>query len=248
VITLALNSTHNLEWVRDFCEGLSQTIRESNCVLLGGDTVYTSGPLMVSITAFGEVESRRMVTRLNARAGDIIAITGAIGDGALGLKLRTDNTFLPNLDPESRYYLIDRYLHPQPRLNLRNALIQYASAAMDVSDGLIGDLERMIKASRDTSGLGLGARITLDAVPLSPSARIAIGYAHELHETALTGGDDYEILCTVPPQHFKAFRALVHSNALDVTPIGEMTMSGRVVCEDNKGTERTFSTPAYRHF
>lgn len=229
------------DWCAGFSVGLAQASREARCPLLGGDTVNAPA-LTLSITAFGTVPAGRMVRRQGGAPGDILFVSGTIGDAALGLacRLAPEEAWVQALAPEHRAHLIDRYLHPQPRLALAPALQDFASAAMDVSDGLIGDGDKL--------GSGLGAQCHLGDVPLSPAAQAAIHGAPDRFDLAVTGGDDYEILCAVPPAQAAAFAEAARAAGVPVTRIGELGGSGakKTWC-DRTGAERVFTRRSYSH-
>jgi thiamine-monophosphate kinase len=186
LLGLALPGDWTNDWLDAFAAGLAEDARAYRAPLMGGDTGGTPGPLTVSITALGRAE--RFVPRTGAKPGEAIFVSGPIGDAALGLAIRRDPAFAARLSPAARDHLIGRYLLPQPRLDLSAWLAANASAAMDISDGLAGDLAKLGSAS------GVSAIVDLSAVPLSDSAREAIALDSALFETAITGGDDYEIL------------------------------------------------------
>ncbi|GLK82498.1 thiamine-phosphate kinase [Ancylobacter defluvii] len=199
-----------------FARGIGEDARDYGAPLLGGDTVKTPGPFTVSITALGAVPSGTMVRRSGARPGQAIVVTGSIGDGALGLALRLDpaRPGFRGLSPAERAVLADRYLHPRPRLALAEALRAHASAAMDISDGLIGDAAKLLAVS------GVAGTIEAGAVPLSAAARAAVAAEPALLETALTGGDDYEILATVPHDRLDALSMVATAAGFGLTVIG----------------------------
>ena len=199
LLAIALAPDWTNEWLAAFATGLGEDARAYGCPLLGGDTVATPGPLTLSITALGEAPKGKFVSRSAAQPGDGLFVSGTIGDAALGLRLRYDKVLANQLSPQARDYLLERYLLPRPRLELGPALRAHASAAMDISDGLAGDLAKLVKASR------VGAQVTLSEVPLSDAAKEAIAIDPNLMEVALTGGDDYEILCcvSVDTRHFE---------------------------------------------
>jgi thiamine-monophosphate kinase len=171
--------------------------------------------LWISITALGQVPAGHMVRRVGARPGDRICVTGTIGDAALGLALRRGNAaWASHLTGQERDHLTDRYLHPRPRLAAAQALRENASAAMDVSDGLAGDLAKMLRAS------GVSATIEVKAIPLSQAAEAALAGDARLMDQVVTGGDDYEILCAVPQDHLPAFLEQTAGAGIDVTVIG----------------------------
>lgn len=244
VLTLALPKGWTESWLADFAEGLGAMAGEGGCPLIGGDTVSTSGPLTLSITAFGSVPAGRMLLRSSAKPGDIIAVTGTIGDGALGLQAHGPDrpAWVGKLAEADRAFLADRYLHPQPRTALASALQAHASAAMDVSDGLIGDLAKLLAASK------VGAEIDLDAVPLSPAARSAVMADPALAELAWTGGDDYEILCTVPEREYLSLAAAAEAASLSLARIGRVTTEAGSVRYTEAGRPRTFARGSFAHF
>lgn len=186
LLALALPGEWTNAWLEAFAAGLAEDARAYAAPLIGGDTGATPGPLTISITALGRAQ--RFVPRSGAKPGDHIFVSGPIGDAALGLAVRRDAGLAGRLSAEARDYLIGRYLLPQPRLDLSAWLAANASAAMDISDGLAGDLAKLCRAS------GVSATVDLPCVPLSDAAREAIALDPALFETAITGGDDYEIL------------------------------------------------------
>ena len=220
LLGLALPRDWTEAWLEAFCAGLGDDARAYACPLLGGDTTSTPGPLTLSITAFGEVAAGRMVPRTGAQAGDALYVTGTIGDAALGLHVRraapADAVWLEALAPAEAEALRCRYLLPQPRLAMRLALA-HARAAMDVSDGLVGDLAKMLALE------GLGAIFEAADVPLSPAVRAAIALAPRLLVTALTGGDDYEILCAVAPEQTAAFEIVAAEAGV---PVARLASAG----------------------
>lgn len=191
LLSLALPTDWTNDWLAAFAAGLAEDAATYAAPLIGGDTTATPGPLTISITALGRAS--RFVPRTGAKAGDVVYVSGTIGDAALGLALRRDPDLAARLSPSARAHLLDRYLLPRPRLDLVQLLRDHASAAMDVSDGIAGDLTKLCAAS------GVSAVVEAPMVPLSDAAREAIALAPSLFEIALTGGDDYEILFTAAP-------------------------------------------------
>lgn len=213
LLALALPPETGEEWVAAFARGLGDDSAHYGCPLFGGDTVRTPGPVAISITAFGLVPSGCMVRRAGAKPGDRIMVSGTIGDAALALRVRRDGLAVSDA---ARAHLRERYQLPRPRTALAAAVRAHATAAMDVSDGLAGDLAKLCRVS------GMTARVTLADVPLSDAARSVVAQDRALLETACTGGDDYEIVCTVPPVKLAAFRAAAASAKVPVSEIGEI--------------------------
>jgi len=172
-----------------FAAGLGEDLQTFGLDLLGGDTVVTPGPFWASLTAMGWVPEGRMLRRAGARAGEAVWVSGTIGDGALGLAVAKGD-----LDDASGE-LIERYRRPRPRLDLRDVLRAHATAAADVSDGLVADAAHIAQAS------GVGLVLDLDLAPLSGAARAWLRRQPDRAAARLrlaTGGDDYEIVCTAP--------------------------------------------------
>ncbi|MEK9282399.1 thiamine-phosphate kinase [Bradyrhizobium sp. ISRA442] len=244
VLTLALRSKEDA-WLGAFADALGEDAKVFACPLLGGDTVSTPGPQMISITAFGRVPQGRMVSRTGARLGDRILVTGTIGDAALGLDILKGGAAAQALasDPRAEEMLVSRYRVPQPRNPLAEAVRDHATAAMDVSDGLAGDLTKLCAAS------GVSATIEVASVPLSAAAaglvaRNAVGI-----ETLLSGGDDYEVLCTVPAAQSDALIAAGRAVGVAVTAIGTIVEgSERPRFLDGRGKELVLQRLSYSHF
>ena len=234
LMTLCLPREIDDAWMAAFAAGLADDLRAYGCPLLGGDTVRAP-MLSISITALGVVPTGRMVRRDGARPGDRLLVSGTIGDAALGLLCRTDRL-------TSDAHLLDRYLRPRPRTALAAALRDHANAAMDVSDGLAGDLDALLAASDVT------ARVDVADVPLSEAALAAIAWDARHRETVLTGGDDYELLAAVPEANVQGFRRAAAEAGVDVTMIGEVLEgSGPARFMEAVGTELQLSDRAYSH-
>ncbi len=242
LLALALPPDWTNEWLTDFAAGLGEDARAYGCPLLGGDTVATPGPLTLSITALGEAPNGRFVPRSAAKPGDALFLSGTIGDSALGLRLRSDKALANRLSPKARDYLLQRYLLPLPRLELGPALRAHASAAMDISDGLVGDLAKLVKASR------VSARVSLSDVPLSDAAREAIAIESNLMEVALTGGDDYEILCCISADATH-FEQSARAAGAPCARIGEIIAGdGETAFLDPQGKVMKFNRLSFSHF
>ncbi len=224
-----------------FAQGLAEDQRLFGLKLLGGDTVSTSGPLMLSVTMLGWTPTGRMVKRSGAAAGNVMLVSGTIGDGHLGLTAARDQ--LAGVSKDATAFLADRYRLPQPRTALREVLRLHSTAAADVSDGLLADAGHISEAS------GLGVEIDLDRLPLSAAAREWLDQADE-PEAALmklaTGGDDYEIVCTVQPDAVEAARLQATQAGVSLTPIGRMK-AGRGVSAVFQGREVKITKAGWTH-
>ncbi|MBT3070640.1 thiamine-phosphate kinase [Rhodomicrobium sp. Az07] len=199
LLTLALPAAPTEEWAHIFAGGLARAQAAFGVSLIGGDTVTARGQWWLSVTALGEAPARPLV-RGGGSPGDVLYVTGTLGDAALGLKLRLGLAdFAEALSPDERDHLARRYLYPEPRMSLSHALAAHASASMDLSDGLALDLARLCAAS------GVTATVDTSALPLSEAAHTALVAHPALIETILTGGDDYEILAAVPPDTASCF-------------------------------------------
>jgi thiamine-monophosphate kinase len=245
LLSLALPQTLGADWLEAFARGLGEDARAYHCPLMGGDTDRTPGPVTVSIAAFGIVPCGTMVRRRGARPGDLVVVTGTIGDGALGLLVRRDGdtAIRWQLDQRQRDHLIERYLLPQPRNAIAEALRQHATAAMDVSDGLAGDLGKLCAVS------AVAADIHVARVPLSDAARKALASDPLLIEPALTGGDDYEVVATVPAEARDALMAAAEAAGVALTEIG-VIRADRPGAHflDHGGRPLLFKKPSFSHF
>jgi len=244
VLTLALRRADDA-WLSAFARGLGEDARTFDCPLLGGDTVSTPGPLTVSITAFGRVPAGKMVPRSGARPGDRVMVTGTIGDAAVGLDILTGGPAASALasDAAARDMLIDRYRVPQPRNGLAEAIRTHASGAMDVSDGLAGDLAKLCAASR------VSAVIEVPRIPISAAAQGVLAQRAVDIEAMISGGDDYEILCTVPDTSCAALSAAAAQAGIALTAIGTVIAgSDAPRFLDNEGRELPLARRSYSHF
>jgi thiamine-monophosphate kinase len=244
VLTLALRAADEA-WLKPFAQALGEDCARFGCPLLGGDTVSTPGPLMISITTFGRVGEGRMVRRNGAKPGDLVVVTGTIGDAALGLDVLKHGTVATALadDAEARDLLVGRYRVPQPRTALASAVRDHAHAAMDVSDGLAGDLAKLCQAS------GVSATIDVARIPLSAAAVSLIASGTVDIEAIVSGGDDYEILCAIPQNRFEAFARAAGLAGVAVTTIGTVS-AGKSVARflDADGREIALQRLSYSHF
>ena len=228
-LTLPQNDT---TWLQQFADGLRQTADAFKLQLIGGDTCH--GGLSISIQIAGLVPSGRYVTRGQANPGDLILVTGELGNAALGLAQRQGEIDLPQELREKCLLALNR---PLPRLELSPFLRQFASAAIDISDGLQGDLAHVLKAS------GCGANIGQSALPVN--AWIAERGAYHY---ALAAGDDYEICCCVPAKYRTEIESWNHEHPdCRLSEIGEIIGSGYFL-HDGENLTDLGKVQGYRHF
>lgn len=223
------------DWIARFVAGLAEDQRGFGLRVLGGDTVATPGPATFSLTIIGTVEPGRALRRQGAGPGDELWVSGTVGDGALGLLSLTGR-----LPPDP--HLADRYRLPRPRLALGQALAGIATAAMDVSDGLMQDLGHLARAA------GCAAAIEAPAVPLSAPVRAAIDADPALIERVLTGGDDYELLFAAPASEADRVQAAGRAAQTPVTRIGRFTEGRGVSVLDGSGAGIPLTRGGWSHF
>jgi thiamine-monophosphate kinase len=245
LLSIGLPAGLPTDWLKSFAQGLREDAAHYRCPLLGGDTDRSPGALTVYIAAVGTVPHGTMVRRAGAHEGDLVMVTGTIGDAALGLALRKDPAAAARwkLDDAMREHLLSRYLLPQPRNAIAEALRRHANAAIDVSDGLAGDLAKLARVS------GVGAAVAVERVPLSPAARTVLAAEPQMIETILTGGDDFEVVAAVPGDQVDDLRAEAAAAGVALTEIGIVETGphqARFVAANGKTL--AFKRPSYSHF
>lgn len=234
-LTVALPRDLPDAWVEGFARGLREDQTRYRVHLIGGDTI-AAADLVVSMTMLGRVERDCELRRSGARPGDTLYVSGTIGDAGLGLRAQRGE--LPGLDADARAFFLDRLLHPSPRLRLGRALVAVASAAIDVSDGLLADLGHLCDQS------GVAAAVRLGDVPRSAPAADLGGddLAH------LSSGEDYELLFTAPAQHRDAIAALAVRLGIVLTAIGEIAEGAGVRVLDPDGAPIAVERRGFTHF
>jgi thiamine-monophosphate kinase len=241
-LTLPLVNEH---WLAAFSQGLVPLARQFNCPLVGGD--ISRGPLNIAIQVQGQGETA--IGRDGARDGDLIYVTGCLGDSLLALASFDLDTHLGSdfrIDPvalsdQDRAYLHEAYYRPQPRVEFGRQIANIASAAIDISDGLLGDLGHICNAS------AVGAELDLGALPLS--ACLAASLPEELQQqAALLGGDDYELCVTVAADKAADLESIADGLGLRLSRIGKIRDGYGIDCRDKEGQLREFDASAYQHF
>jgi thiamine-monophosphate kinase len=249
-LVTALDQATKEGWIERFAAGLGEAQRAFGMRLLGGDSVATSGPACLTISALGLTPTGTARLRSGARPGDCLFVTGSIGDALLGLRLaqgQMPSNLVHALDPADRSFLLARLRRPCPRTAFAPALRTLATAALDISDGLAADLGHMARAS------GVDLHVRAAAVPLSATARKSVACQPELLPLLLTGGDDYEVAFTAPPSRALAIDEAASAIGLPVACIGEVRAcppqrSGQVIFCDEEGQRLVFARSGYQHF
>ena len=225
----------DVSWLEEFSSGLLELAAEYGVELVGGDT--TLGPLTVSVQILGLVPAGTALRRDGARAGDLLAVSGTLGDAAAGLTFSRQRMLGPTADMAA---LIQRFEYPAPRVRLGLAARGVANAAMDLSDGLVGDLPKLAQAS------GLAAHVDVEKLPLSAAMRGAAG-SQQARDWALGGGDDYELLFAISPESFPVLERSAGQLNLTLTPIGQLRAGAGVTWSLN-GEEFAPGVSGYDHF
>lgn len=242
-IALALAEGTGEDWLEHFARGLAADQARYGVSLLGGDTLRAAGGTTIAVTALGRVPRGATVRRRTARPGDVVWVTGTFGDASLHVVARTDRGRAWRLDEAALASLRERYLYPDPPVAAHVCVRRFASAAMDVSDGLLGDLRKLVRVA------AVSAVVDPAAVPLSPVVRAIVEADPTARTTALTGGDDYQILATVPPIIGEAFREALADAGVSAVPIGRIERgTGEVFLEEAGARTRVGEHASYRHF
>jgi thiamine-monophosphate kinase len=240
LLTTALPPAFGAEWLAAFVRGLEEDQHRFGVDLLGGDSVATPGPASLSLTAIGEVAAGMEVRRSGAQPGDLVWVSGTIGDAFLGLGAR--GGAFPELPAEHRAALIARFQIPDPRVELGQRLAGIAHAMIDVSDGLLADLGHICETSH------VAAVVELERLPLSPAARLLVAAKPGIRSRLATGGDDYELLFSAPPDTAESIAALSAQLSVPITTVGRIEAGAGVRPVNGAGQTITVEATGYRHF
>jgi thiamine-monophosphate kinase len=240
LLALSLPDWIGAAWLDAFARGLGEDQRAFAITLIGGDTTHTPGPLTLTITALGSVPCGTMVRRSGAKAGDLVFVSGTIGDAGGGLAILKGEC--GPVSPEERELLIARYREPSPRLALGLALRGIANAALDVSDGLLADLAHVAETSK--------VRIEVDTqrIPVSPALRALWGDDQPARVRAATAGDDYEIAFTVPEAIRSDVLKAAAAAGVAITEIGRAVAGEGVALLDANRRPIAVPRKGYTHF
>jgi len=221
-------------WIEEFARGFFMLAERYNVALVGGN--LARGPLNITVTVHGFAPSGQALTRRGAQAGDQLFVSGCLGDAAAGLQLLQAHQQATETDS-----CVQRFCFPEPRIHAGLALRGIASAAIDISDGLAADLGHLLKAS------GAGAQLLVERLPLSPSLLRHYSREQALN-LALSGGDDYELCFSVPPERMPLLESHLHALDCVVTCIGEITAAKILRCLRYDRSEWPLPVSGYKHF
>ena len=236
-LNLSLNTKKTSKiWLQEFALGCKDVQQKFNISLLGGDTSATNGNIVLSATIFGQTKER-YIPRNGAKEGDLIFVTGFLGDSFLGLKNLTGEMNIIN----NKEYFIDRYKNPKPRIEIINLLKKVASSALDISDGLLQDLNHITNSS------GLSGTVFFDKIPISPLAENLINHNKDLKLKLFNHGDDYEILFTAEKKYFSYINSYRNQLSYPITEIGQIE-SGKELILLDKNNIKILYKKGFMHF
>ena len=244
VLSLTLNEQITQAQLGDFCQGLANDQHKYGLKLWGGDTTRTSGPIVLSVTIIGTVSAGKVVKRSTAQPGDILCVTGTIGEPHLGLKFASNQMDSATSEKHRKDWL-QAYHVPNPPYGLRHSIRSCASAALDVSDGLIADAGHLAKASN------ISLTLNLFDMPISPASTDWVARQDDpTHAmTALaTGGDDYQVLLTVNPVKCDELLSISTTCDIKLTKVGSVDKGEGIKVLDKKGRSLAIDKPGYTHF
>ena len=218
LLSLALPPEVSADWLEGFASGLREIQDETGISLVGGDTTASPGPLTITITALGLVPQEQAVMRLGAKPGDQLYVSGTIGDACLGLRLLREPALAESwgLAEEDVAFLVNAYRRPGPNNDLAILVRNFAQAAIDVSDGLVGDIEKLCQVSH------VGARIESACVPFSPAAAKALQREPDLLPVLITAGDDYGVVVAVSEKSAPDFESEAEAKGAAFTRVGKV--------------------------
>jgi thiamine-monophosphate kinase len=245
LLALALPAAPTPAWLEAFASGLRKLQEQAGIVLVGGDTTRTPGPLSLTVTALGLVPQGHAVLRLGAKQGDRLYVSGTIGDACLGLRLLREPALARawRLSEKDSAFLVDRYRRPEPPTDLALLIRNFAVSAIDVSDGLVGDVEKLAQVSH------VSASIETARVPFSAPAQKALQREPGLLPTLLTAGDDYEIVAAVPEGAAASFEAEAAAKGARLTMIGRIeALPGEVRVLRPDGEPLKLDRKEFSHF
>lgn len=245
LLSLALPPEVSADWLEGFASGLREIQDETGVSLVGGDTTASPGPLTITITALGLVPQEQAVMRLGAKPGDQLYVSGTIGDACLGLRLLREPALAESwgLAEEDVAFLVNAYRRPGPNNDLAILVRNFAQAAIDVSDGLVGDIEKLCQVSH------VGARIESAYVPFSPAAAKALQREPDLLPVLITAGDDYGVVVAVSERSAPDFESEAEAKGAAFTRVGNLVPAEEeVTAVGPEGHPLALKHKGFRHF
>ena len=237
-ISIALPKHINDSWIKSFAKGLALEQKKFNISLMGGDTVSTSGPLTINIVCIGSIKKNKLIRRNSAKPGDDLYVTGEIGSAKIGLEIIKNNIVAKG---NKKNYFIKKYRFPDPKNLLGPKLINLASSSIDISDGLISDLNHICLASN------VRAQINYSLLPVSPFISNLKIAENKLVSILLNGGDDYEILFTSKSGNYEKIINLSKSLEVNITKIGSIVDGEGIEVFDNESKKIDIILDGYKH-
>ncbi len=241
LVSLSAPSSASFEFIRNLYRGMGRLAKQFNTFLIGGDTTSSRNGISITITLLGKAKKDSVIYRHGAENGDLIYVTGSVGDSSLGWLMLKKNR-----GSSRKNSLIRKHLAPSPRveIGIEIARSNIATSMIDISDGLAADLRHILKQSR------VGAAISLACLPLSLSyKKYCLDYSKEFYYQALCGGEDYELLFTINPKNRSKIRKLAKQTKTPVTCIGEITgVPSELLVLDSSGRELVLKKEGYKHF
>lgn len=245
LLSLSLPRDTSADWLKGLAAGLLALQNEAGVALVGGDTTASHGGVSIVVTGLGLVPQGHAVLRLGAKPGDRIYVSGTIGDAHLGLRLLQDPSLAKNwgLSEKDVAFLVERYRRPSPRFDLALLMRNFAQASIDVSDGLVGDIDKLCQVSH------VGATLKTGNVPFSPAAKRALASEPGLLPSLITAGDDYELVAAVPERCVAAFEAEAKAKQLRFASVGKVEPGDpQVKVLDATGESIALSHRGFSHF
>jgi thiamine-monophosphate kinase len=245
LLSLSLPRDSSPDWLKGLAAGLHALQTKAGISLVGGDTTASRGGISIVVTGLGLVPQGHAVLRLGAKPGDRIYVSGTIGDAHLGLRLLQDQALAETwgLSEEDVAFLVERYRRPSPRCDLALLVRNFAQASIDISDGLVGDIDKLCQVSH------VGMTLKTDHVPFSPAARKALAREPDLLPALIAAGDDNELVAAVPERCVAAFEAEAEAKQLRFASIGEVAVGDpQVKAVDAKGENIPLRHRGFSHF